>query len=216
MKLEVEAISKDIVIGIQFNVFDCGGIGVVVCISHKIGDPLSFFTFVNIWAAIACGEKRLATPEFLWATLFPRRSITGYKPKYSPNRSKTCNKEVCVYPIRPLIDALSAFIWSRFVDATQVQSRPKAFSAVFHLVNLRARMDPPLPDYYLGNLYIFAMIVPSMDGIERCHNLVNQIRDSIRKINKEYTKRIQDREDHLDYVKMIAERPTRGETNFFL
>ena len=76
-------------------------------------------------------------------------------------------------------------------------------------------MDPPLPDYSFGNLYSFAMTVPSMDGRENCYNLVSQIRDSIRKVNKEYAKKMQDGQNHLDYIKEIAERPTRGETIFF-
>ncbi|XP_040952749.1 stemmadenine O-acetyltransferase [Gossypium hirsutum] len=31
---------KEILLGIQFNVFDCGGIGIGVCVSHKISDAL--------------------------------------------------------------------------------------------------------------------------------------------------------------------------------
>ncbi|XP_022775854.1 vinorine synthase-like [Durio zibethinus] len=222
-------------LGIQFNIFDCRGIGVGVCISHKLGDALSFFTFVNMWAAIARGEKKLVTPEFVSASLFPPRSITGYNPnirqtkekiitkrfvftasKIEEIRGKYADKTSSENPKRPTrIEALSAFIWSRFVVATKVISRPDTFCAVFHLVNLRTRMDPPLADYSFGNLYSFATTVPSMDSRENCHNLVSQIRDSIRKINVEYVKKVQDGQDHLDYIKEIAERPIRGETSFF-
>ncbi|XVF02663.1 hypothetical protein REPUB_Repub04eG0194000 [Reevesia pubescens] len=222
-------------LGIQFNIFDCGGIGLAVCISHKIGDALSFFSFVTMWSAIARGVKNLVAPEFVSVLLFPPRNITGYNPnirqtnvkivtkrfvftasKIEEIRGKYADNTSSENPKRPTrIEALSAFIWSRFVAATKVRSRPDTFCAVFHLVNLRARMDPPLPDYSFGNFYSFTVTVPSMDSGDNCDNLVSEIRDSIRKINKDYVKKVQDGQGYLDDIKEIAERPTRGETIFF-
>ncbi|EOY00798.1 Uncharacterized protein TCM_010723 [Theobroma cacao] len=64
--------------GIQFNTFDFGGIGIGLCISHKIGDALSYFTFLNTWAAIARGDqKNVVSPEFLSAVLFPPRIMSS-------------------------------------------------------------------------------------------------------------------------------------------
>ncbi|XP_016676206.1 stemmadenine O-acetyltransferase [Gossypium hirsutum] len=178
--------AEHVLLGIQFNVFDCGGIGIGVCISHKIGDALSFFSFVNIWASIARGETNLIVPEFKSASLFPPRAIPEARQlkkeqivtkrfvfgatkveeirrKYGENTSQT-------RPSR--VEALSAFIWDRFVTAFGLRSRPDTLSTIIHVVNLRARIDPPLPGSSFGNLYSLALTIPSMDN-----NIVTQIRD---------------------------------------
>ena len=37
----------DIAFGVQLNVFECGGIDIGACISHKVADALSYFVFVR-------------------------------------------------------------------------------------------------------------------------------------------------------------------------
>ena len=49
------------------------------------------------------------------------------------------------------VEALSAFIWSRFIAATSKKS-PKRHYRVFHSVNLRPRLDQTSSEYYFGNL----------------------------------------------------------------
>ncbi|XP_022734807.1 vinorine synthase-like [Durio zibethinus] len=217
--------ANEIPLGIQFNIFDCGGIGIGVCISHKIGDALSFFTFVNMWAAIARGERKLVAPEFVSASLFPPRDLSGFKPSISQTKEQIVTKRFVFTAskieeirekyadnsrfgnqTRPTrIEALSAFIWSRFVTATEVRSRPDTLCSIVHMINLRTRIDPPQPEYSFGNLYSFAMTFPSMDGTgESCHNLVTQMKDSIKKINKECVKKIQDGYNHLDSIRETA------------
>ncbi|MFQ6663969.1 hypothetical protein Gotur_031249 [Gossypium turneri] len=210
---------KEILLGIQFNVFDCGGIGIGVCVSHKITDALSFFTFVNMWAGIAHGETKLIAPSFESATLFPPRDLSGYTPiisqlkkehvltkrfvfgatkveeirrKYAENFNQTC-------PTR--VEALSAFIWERLVTAISVSSRPNPVCIISHLVNIRARTEPPLPISSFGHLYSFAIIIPSVNS-----NTVTQMRDSIKTVNKEYVKKLQDGYNHYDKYKEIITR----------
>lgn len=36
-----------LVLAIQYNVFECGGIAIVVCVSHKVADGASTVNFVN-------------------------------------------------------------------------------------------------------------------------------------------------------------------------
>ncbi|OMO81439.1 Transferase [Corchorus olitorius] len=158
--------------GIQFNIFECGGIGIGLCINHKIGDALSFFTFVNLWAAIARGDKKLVAPELGLASLFPPRDLSGLtlinlpKPKeklinkrfvFSASkiekiRGKCASLENQTRPTR--VEALSAFIWSRFVAAIE--------------------------------------------------NLVTQFRESIKELDEEYVKKLQDGYNRIDYMTEIT------------
>ncbi|KAK9291984.1 hypothetical protein L1049_019936 [Liquidambar formosana] len=49
VRLDKEAV----ITAIQVNVFDCGGIGIGVCILHKIADGATVASFINAWAATA-------------------------------------------------------------------------------------------------------------------------------------------------------------------
>ncbi|KAG4126858.1 hypothetical protein ERO13_D10G181500v2 [Gossypium hirsutum] len=202
--------AEHVLLGIQFNVFDCGGIGIGVCISHKIGDALSFFSFVNIWASIARGETNLIVPEFRSASLFPPRAIPE-APQLKKEQIVTKRFVFGATKVEEIrrnygentsqkrpsrVEALSAFIWDRFVTAFGLRSRPDTLCTIIHAVNLRARIDPPLPGSSFGNLYSLAVTIPSMDN-----NIVTQIRDSFKALNSEYVKKLQDGNDHLKYFR---------------
>ncbi|XP_038713459.1 salutaridinol 7-O-acetyltransferase-like [Tripterygium wilfordii] len=55
----------------QVNVFECGGIAIGICISHKVLDGAALNTFIKAWfgAARGCGEALL--PKFVASSLFP-------------------------------------------------------------------------------------------------------------------------------------------------
>ncbi|KAI3887035.1 hypothetical protein MKX03_025609 [Papaver bracteatum] len=48
-------IVKDTPLVVQVNMFDCGGIAISGCVSHKLADGLSVAALVNAWAASALG-----------------------------------------------------------------------------------------------------------------------------------------------------------------
>ncbi|GMI99774.1 hypothetical protein like AT1G24430 [Hibiscus trionum] len=206
-----------VLLGIQFNVFDCGGIGIGVCVSHKIGYALSFFSFVKTWAAVARGETKLIGPEFESASLFSPRDLPGFTPRISQLKTEQLITKRFVFGAtkveeirrtysdnnnrtRPTrVEALSAFIWDRLITATGIKSRPDTLFMTNHMVNIRPRIEPPLPESSFGNLFSFSLTIPSTEG-----NIVSQMRDSIKAVNKEYVKKIQDGYNHLDCFKEKA------------
>ncbi|XVE74860.1 hypothetical protein DITRI_Ditri12bG0052200 [Diplodiscus trichospermus] len=215
--------AKAVPLGIQFNVFYCGGIGIGVCISHKIADALSLFTFVNTWAAISRGDQScIVSPEFVSAKLFPPKSLSGFEPGIGISTERIVTKRISKPDmLRVLqstegpsrIEALSAFIWCRFVASTKAKLIPNnCFYTIVHAVNLRSRLEPPLPDHSFGNFYRIAITVPSRNsGEDCCHNLVNQIRESIRKLDAKYVRQLQDGQSHFEFIKERAESFIRGE-----
>ncbi|EXB82428.1 Vinorine synthase [Morus notabilis] len=71
-------------LGVQLNVFECGGIAVGLCFSHRLEDALSSLMFVRSWVAIARGENDVVMqPEFISGDLFPTRNMRGYDPSFS-------------------------------------------------------------------------------------------------------------------------------------
>ncbi|XP_061364334.1 stemmadenine O-acetyltransferase-like [Gastrolobium bilobum] len=217
----------DILFSVQLNVFECGGIAIGVCLSHQIADGLSFFTFINNWAAIANGSQDvLPNPQFVSAKLFPPKNISGFDPRSGiikdniickmfvfdasvvenlrERYADTSSFENEKPPTR--VEALSAFIWSRYVAVTRDQSSPQRTHAVVHAVNLRPKMEPPLPPESFGNYYRISMTIPSLNTEEECHGLVKRVRDQIKKIDKDYVRKLQEGNEHLGFLKDSLDR----------
>ncbi|XP_068332340.1 stemmadenine O-acetyltransferase-like [Pyrus communis] len=229
----------DLVLAVQVNVFDCGGMAIGVCISHKVADALSFIMFLNSWASITRGDcniknSTVSPPIFDLATHFPPRSISGFKPSTGITREKivtkrfvfsastvaslrskyTDNKNNERKPTR--IEALSAFIWARVIASTQGKPNPNTLYKVLQAVNLRTRMDPPLPEYHFGNVSRFAMSSPSFDeGEDMCYGMVGQMREAIKTIDGDYSAKIKDGDAHLKFLKQRAEEFMKGEVASF-
>lgn len=146
-------------------------------------------------------DSKIVCPQFESAKLFPPKHISGYQPsvgmtkdkivtkwfvfdnstvasrraKYSDNTSEAC--PLCA----TRVEALSPFIWKRYATVTLVEPRAETLHIVLYAVNLRTRIDPPLPVCYFNNLYRVAMSMPTMETVYECGGLVRQMRD-----NKEY------------------------------
>ncbi|XP_025635215.1 epi-neemfruitin B 7-O-acetyltransferse L7AT-like [Arachis hypogaea] len=67
------------VTNIQVNVFDCGGIAIGFCVSHRIFDANSLNTFTKVWIerATSCNRnsKPLTEPNFAISSLFPTSTL---------------------------------------------------------------------------------------------------------------------------------------------
>ncbi|QHO51853.1 hypothetical protein HN51_020980 [Arachis hypogaea] len=68
----------DHVTNIQVNIFDCGGIAIGFCISHKIIDGDSLDTFLKVWtekAGCNYNSELLTKPNFATNSLFPTSTL---------------------------------------------------------------------------------------------------------------------------------------------
>ncbi|KAL5563715.1 hypothetical protein UlMin_033462 [Ulmus minor] len=224
----------DLALGIQLNIFECGGIAIGSCISHKLADGLSSFMFLKSWAATARGELEILPPQFVSATLFPPRNISGFSHGARLTKEKNIILKRFVFSTamieqlrekygdtkslenktRPTrVEALSVFLWSRFITALQVESAgteaENPFYAIFHAVNLRTRIEPALSADSFGNLFRIVMTIPT-SGEEGC-DLVKKMRDEISHIDSENVRKLQEGFEHLDFIKDISEKVFKGE-----
>ncbi|MED6199446.1 hypothetical protein PIB30_076048 [Stylosanthes scabra] len=225
----------NIIFGVQLNVFDCGGIAIGTCLSHQIADGLSVFKFLNSWASLATKKSNLPNPQFLLSKLFPPINTSGYDPRSGITMENVVCKlfvfnSSVVETLREKyamenngddndgeekrtsrVEALFAFIWSRYVAVTRdhkscYEDKGRRTHIVIHAVNLRPKMEPPLPEDSFGNYYRISMTIPSLDEEEKCHGFVKQVRDQIKKIDKEYVRKLQEGKEHLIFLIDSSER----------
>ncbi|KAK4347666.1 hypothetical protein RND71_034005 [Anisodus tanguticus] len=94
----------------QASKFDCGGIAVSVCLSHKIGDGCSVLSFLNDWASVTCDNTTttlVPSPRFVRDSIF---SPQYYGPLIAPqieSNVSECVQKRFIYPTAKL-DALRA------------------------------------------------------------------------------------------------------------
>ncbi|TKY63953.1 Salutaridinol 7-O-acetyltransferase [Spatholobus suberectus] len=63
------------VTNIQVNIFECGGIAIGMCISHRILDGAALSTFLKGWTERARGCNQLTQPNFVASSLFPTNNL---------------------------------------------------------------------------------------------------------------------------------------------
>ncbi|KAL5768193.1 hypothetical protein ACOSQ2_014976 [Xanthoceras sorbifolium] len=199
---------------IQVNFFTCGNVAIGARISHKIADGSSLIAFIKNWAATARGDNGNFCAEFVAAGLFAPIDVDGFDRNISPAEKNAVLKrfvisDSAIYPTR--VEALSFFIWSRFQASTQTKIGPEKPLLLVHAVNLRKRMNQPLSDDSFRNFFRPAITISSQDTGEDCYNLVNKLRDSISKIDKNYVEKLQDGANEYDLMKRMAERFNKGE-----
>ncbi|XAR48146.1 Vinorine synthase [Bertholletia excelsa] len=228
-------VPDDKLLSVQVTFFSCGGVAIATCISHKVADALSIVLFITTWAAVARGVDPIS-PLFETAKLFPPKdrinsnipSAGITKEPISTKRFVFKNAAVAALrekytdrmdednPIRPTrVEALSVFIWNRFAEATQVESSPDKLHVVIHAVNLRPRFDPPLPENSFGNLYRIALAIPFMETGEESRGLVRQMRETIKSIDSDYVKELQEGDDHLNFLTEQAQNLIQGQLTSF-
>jgi shikimate O-hydroxycinnamoyltransferase len=193
---------------VKISFFDCGGMAIGACMSHKVGDFSSLATFMNVWAAVQRGETEIIGQPNLdlgchyfpplediqqadWSLrnkLMLRRFVFD-KEKIAEIKeliSSASNSQV-QNPSR--VVAVSAFIWKHIIDVVRAKDATKTMFPLSQAVNLRSRMCPVLPETSIGNVFVmtFGIISKEMSY----HGLAKDVRNQIRQIDHEYIKVIQ-------------------------
>lgn len=57
-------------LAVQVSYFNCGGMALSVCMSHKIGDSATLVNFINDWATKASNSGKPVSPLFYTTSIF--------------------------------------------------------------------------------------------------------------------------------------------------
>ena len=228
---------KDVLAAVQVTSFNCGGIVIGLELYHVIGDASSFFLFINNWAAVARGGSIIVSPQFdVAAKLFPPVTISGFNQNMGMIKEKlvikrfvfdtsaiaairdkyTSSNTEIEYPRPTRVEALSAFIHGRFIAATQPEKDPSKLYLVFQTVNMRTRLDPPLPENCFGNIsQSTVFVVPNETEDDGFSSIVLPMRDSIKKVDLDYVKKLLESDGHLNFMAEVTEKANKGEVVAF-
>ncbi|KAB1223938.1 Vinorine synthase [Morella rubra] len=197
-------------VAIQVNIFDCGGIAIGMCFSHKITDGITMSAFLKSWAVNAAGHcNKLELPDFSGASSsarFPPQDSTFVpihlslvesfwfgKGKYKTRRFVMDSKSIetlkakarserVVKPTR--VESLSGFIFARAVAASRVISGSPRPAVLAQAVNIRGRTKPCLPDYSPGNIFRLAFCeCNSVENQIELSGIVAALREAVEKIS---------------------------------
>ncbi|KAL7175027.1 hypothetical protein ACSBR2_028765 [Camellia fascicularis] len=200
---------------IQVNVFDCSGIVIGLCLSHKVLDGISTSTFLKGWAACACarGCVESVRPTFNAASLFPpndqlpmdsitflaksmikvgncvTRRFVFDSSAISTLKSKAAIGSGVQYPSR--VEVVTAFVWKSTMAISKASSGFQKPSLLSHAVDLRRRMVPPLQEYSIGNLLWIPRTQCAVHDVIELPSLVGKLRETIKKIDGDFVKRLQ-------------------------
>ena len=144
------------VTNIQVNVFECGGIAIGLCISHKILDGAAQSTFLKAWTTTARGGG-VINPNFIanslfptkdmwlrdsmmvfWGSLFKMGKCVTRRFVFDASAIEALKAHIVKSPTR--IETISAFIWKSAMAAFRTKHGSERPSLMTHLVNLRTRM----------------------------------------------------------------------------
>ncbi|GMI65636.1 hypothetical protein like AT3G26040 [Hibiscus trionum] len=176
-------------LAIQINVFDCGGIAIVMCCSHKVMDAVTISTFIKSWAAFNRGsDGEIPDPDMLHigSRLFP--PLESIPQNYLSSMESLLFQEGWRRTRRFVFDdnaisalkfqakskrsehptrtvALVAYLWKYGMLASRVASGRSKPSVLTQTVNLRPRLNPRLPQYAIGNL--FGTVVSTYNSTDR-------------------------------------------------
>ncbi|WCJ42215.1 HXXXD-type acyl-transferase family protein [Euphorbia peplus] len=199
--------SEAMITGVQVNVFECGSVGIGVCVAHKIVDAASLCYCLQAWAAnmTDIGRTRTLTPRLDSAVLFPPTGFSFQNASYLIGSEKIVTKRFIferknlanlkskigngngngnVNPTR--VEAVTALIWK-----CAMEDKRRSTIAI-HAVNIRGRMEPPVPENSLGN-YFQSAAAAYLDASKEMEleELVEILRKSIQKIDGDYLKKLQ-------------------------
>lgn len=227
-------------VAVQVNMFDCGGIALGMCFSHKINDGITGSSFIKSWAANARGSAYeainpnlseasslfppqqslpsyyISLMESLW---FSRRSFRTRRFVFGANAVATLTaKGRSKFVERPTrVEGLCCFIWRCCMNACRSISGSPRASVLSQAVNIRRIAKPRLSRYSIGNLVWSAITSYNPDETEMgMQELVALVREGVGKINSEYIKKLSGEGcvaifEHLDRLADIGS----GKTDVF-
>lgn len=218
------------VTNIQASVFECGGIAIGVCVSHRVLDGSALSTFLKSWAGTASGssDQELILPDFsasslfpcndswlkdaamsLWGSLFKKGRFVTKRFGFDSSAIASLKEKATGGPTR--VEAVSGLIWKSAMAASEARVGYKKPSLLTHVVNLRKRAVPNFSEHSIGNLiWIASAKCGGKKGNLELGQVVDGVRKGISGIDGDYMKKLRGEEGENAMRKDLKEMEEFG------
>ncbi|KAJ4715371.1 Transferase [Melia azedarach] len=227
-----QKVSADVNLAVQLNYFDCGGLGICVCFSHVVADATAAAHFVKNWSEVACGCSDIEDVIFDSTSLFPPHELTRSifsklaercppiefvikKFVFDGNKIAALREEIKSIgsSFRPTrFEAVAALIWAAMIPIVR-ENNESVLEAVIP-VNLRKRMNPPLPQEVIGNIF-HSQMTNYMDQEIDLDSLARNIHETIKMVNDDYVRKVYADGAYVNELKQITEDIATSKARLF-
>nr|UTN00743.1 acylinositol acyltransferase [Solanum quitoense] len=181
---------------LQLSHFDCGGIAVSICLSHKLADGYSLHKFVSDWAATARQVDFKPSSQFNASTFFPLKDDPPvFTPINAPSESRRHVSRIYNFSSSSLgrlkdivavqnptrIEVATALIHKCGVNASMQNSGVFKPTLLSHAMNLR----PPIPLNTIGNATCLYSSKAMMEDDIKLSNYVARLRKAKQQVRDE-------------------------------
>ncbi|GFP86935.1 vinorine synthase [Phtheirospermum japonicum] len=184
--------ASDCVTNIQVSEFECGGISIGICISHRILDGAALSTFLKSWADFATMA--------MWGSLIKKGEFVTRRFVFDGAAIEILKDMATgLTGIRPTrVETVSGFIWKCAMVAWEERYGFRKPSLMTHLVNLRKRAVPSFSEQSIGNL---TWVASAKYNVETENlgfpELVDEVRKCVSRIDGVFVKKLRDGEEGL-------------------
>ncbi|KAF2282362.1 hypothetical protein GH714_043912 [Hevea brasiliensis] len=202
-------------LAVQITIFNCGGLAVAMCGSHKLFDGPTGRAFFTTLASVSRGNLNdvilpnlnEASLFFPSTTKFPQKHLSLFESLWFIEGSYVTRRFVfdakAIATLRAQvegklenrpsrIETLSCFIWKCCMAASKAVSGSPKPSILVEAVNLRPQTKPPMSNASLGNIFWWAAAVahPSDTNTEM-HELMKLLSEAIELYKSDFTHTLQ-------------------------
>ncbi|XP_068331667.1 stemmadenine O-acetyltransferase-like [Pyrus communis] len=200
---------------VQLNFFDCGGMGIGICLSHKIADGATLSSFLDAWATSSRGVFENITPSLNSATIFPPRDKQIFMPSNLIKREKFVTKRF-VFDASSLAKLKVKASKGLCTDSC-APTHVEALTALICKSSMNAKIGNEWHSF--GNIWRVAVSSIMKDESKpELHDFVVRLRKVIRKIDNDCVRKLQG-EDGFSHacepLKETSELVCEGEVEFF-
>ncbi|PON71615.1 Transferase [Trema orientale] len=200
---------------VQATFFDCGGLALDICASHKFMDAATIGMFVKSWAQTSNGSgQRVVDPVFDGASYFPPVDPSFFRLPNVVGNEVECVMRRFVFDKSKVMDlkarvssqgiknptraqVVTALIWKCAIAASRSSSDnhqvPVNKFSLAQTMEVRKRAEPPLPENLVGNVVTFVFAETNIDHevVPELKDLVAELRRGIKEFTENKAKRLQ-------------------------
>ncbi|PWA42578.1 transferase, Chloramphenicol acetyltransferase-like domain protein [Artemisia annua] len=218
-----ESSKGNYVMGIQVNIFSCGGIGLSTSFSHKIFDGQTYFMFMKAWAAAVRGSPEIISPSFVASEVFPKTHSLKYSLPSNLMTNEFLSTKRFVFDSTALarlkskpisgathgptrMVATSAVIWKATVNTASALRTftPQSPHALLSMVNIRKRASPPFANESFGNIVDTADAICFPNSQPDLATLTREVRESLAKKDSNHIETMKGEKGHGTFNEILS------------